>query len=156
RTNDQEKYAQIDGDLALDLGVLSRLKSGVRVAEHKRDTVWVAQGPNFAADPFNPANLPVWTGETYPANFRSGLGGGRLLTNVWQIAPNELQRWGNIYSNRDPVTREYFPGEFALKEENQALFFRADFEGSRWSGNAGLRIVRTREKVTTNVAIPQN
>jgi iron complex outermembrane receptor protein len=156
KTNDQEKYGQIDGDFHLDLGPMTHVKTGLRLSEHKRDTVWIAQGPNFAADPFNPANLPRWNGETYPANFGSGLGGGGFLTNVWQISPNELERWGNIYSNRDPVTREFFAGEFALKEDNQAAFVMAEFDGSRWSGHAGVRLVKTGERVTTNVAIPQN
>jgi len=154
RTNDQEKYAQLDGDLAVDFGPVTHLKSGLRLAEHKRDTIWIAQGPNFALNPF--ANLPQWNGETYPANFGNGLGGSGFLSNVWQLSPNELQRWGDFYSNRDPLAREFFPGEFALKEENQALFIKADFEGARWGGNAGVRVVKTGERVTTNVAIPTN
>ena len=152
RTNDQEKYAQIDGDLAVDFGPVSHLKSGVRFAEHKRDTIWIAQGPLTGAF----SNLPQWNGETYPANFGNGLGGAGLLTNVWQLSPNELQRWGDIFSNRDPLAREFFLGEFALKEENQALFVKAEFEGARWSGNAGVRVVKTGERVTSNVAIPTN
>ena len=49
----------------------SSIKFGARYAEHERDTHQVAQGPNFALDPFNPANLPHWNGETYPGELRA-------------------------------------------------------------------------------------
>ncbi len=154
-TKDEEKYGQVDGEWAFDRGTFSNLKFGGRWAEHKRETHQVAQGPNFSgADPFAAANLPAWTGETYPGNFGSRLGGGNFPTNVWQLSPGELQRWGDLYSNRDPVTRQYWPGEFALKEKVSAGYVMTNFEGPGWSGNAGVRFVTTKEEVTVNVAIP--
>jgi iron complex outermembrane receptor protein len=152
RTNDKEKYGQIDAEWALDRGVLSSVKFGARFAEHTRDTIWIAQGPNFAADPFNPANLPAWSGETYPSDFGGGLGGS-FLRNVWQLSPSVLEAWGDIYSNRDPLSREFFPGEFALKEKVGSAYVMANLDGSGWSGNVGLRFVRTGERVTVNVAV---
>jgi len=76
-------------------------------SQHKRDAVWVAQGPKWSADPFNVANLPRWNGTTYPGDYASGLGGGNFPKNVWQIDPAVLQAWGDTYSNRDPLEREY-------------------------------------------------
>jgi iron complex outermembrane receptor protein len=154
KTEDKETYAQVDGEWAFDRGLLNALKFGGRYAEHKRDTFQVAQGPNFAADPFNAANLPHWNGETYPSNFASRLGGGMFPRTPWQISQGELQRWGDIYSNRDPVTRDYWPGEFGIKEKVGAAYVMVNFDGPGWSGNAGVRLVRTEERVTVNVAIP--
>jgi iron complex outermembrane receptor protein len=154
-TKDQEQYGQVDGEWAFDRGMFSNLKFGGRWAEHKRETHQVAQGPNFAGpDPFAAANLPVWNGETYPSNFGSRLGGGNFPTNVWQLSPSELQRWGDIYSNRDPVSRQYWPGEFSLKEKVGAGYLMTNFEGPGWTGNVGVRLVQTKEDVTVNVAIP--
>jgi iron complex outermembrane recepter protein len=154
-TKDDEKYGQVDGEWLFDRGMFSNLKFGGRWAEHKRETHQVAQGPNFAGpDPFAAANLPMWNGETYPGNFGSRLGGGNFPTNVWQLSPSELQRWGDLYSNRDPVTRQYWPGEFALKEKVGAGYVMTNFEGPGWSGNVGVRFVQTKEDVTVNVAIP--
>ena len=154
-TKDEEKYAKLDGEWgAPSGGMMNTVKFGVRYAEHTRDTHQVAQGPNFAADPFNVANLPHWNGETYPSNFGSRLGGGNFPTNVWQISQGELERWGDVYSNRDPVTRQFWPGEFALKETVWAGYLMANFEGPGWAGNAGIRYVQTQEDVTVNVAIP--
>jgi iron complex outermembrane receptor protein len=154
KTKDKEKYARADGELSYDQGALSSVKFGGRWAEHTRNTVQVAQGPNFAADPFNAANLPAWNGDTYPSNFGNGLGGGDFPRNVWQINQGELARWGDLYSNRDPVTRQYWPGEFAIKEKVGAGYVMANFDGQGWSGNIGARMVHTDENVTVNVAIP--
>ncbi len=153
-TTDKETYGQIDGEWAFDRGMFSNIKFGARTAEHKRDTHQVAQGPNFAGpDPFAAANLPAWNGDTYPGNFASRLGGD-FPRNVWQISQGELERWGDLYSNRDPLVRQYWPGEFAIKEKVDAGYVMANFEGTGWSANAGVRFVRTGERVTVNVAIP--
>jgi iron complex outermembrane recepter protein len=150
---DKETYGQIDGTYMVDWGPITTMKFGVRAAEHKRTSTWVAQGPNFAADPFNPANLPQWNNETYPGDFGSGLG-GNFPRNVWMLSPGELERWGDIYSNRDPVTRRYWPGEFEVKEKVLAGYVMANFEGKGWAGNAGVRVVETKERVLVNVAVP--
>ena len=70
-------------------GMLQSVKFGVRGAEHTRDTHQTAQGPNFAADPFNPANLPAWNGGTYPGDFGNRLG-GNWPRQVWMLDPNVL------------------------------------------------------------------
>src|SRR5204863_6969915 len=132
------------------MGPWTTLKFGARYAEHQRDTHQVAQGPNFALDPFNAANLPVWNGETYPSNFASGIG-GNFPRQPWQISTGELQRWGDLYSNRDPVARRFWPGEFELKEKTPAAYIMANLDGHNWSGNIGLRYVQTKERVLVNV-----
>jgi iron complex outermembrane recepter protein len=152
-TDDQEDYAQFDGDLMLDHDTFNALKFGVRWAEHERSTLQVAQGPMWSADPFNVANLPAWNGETYPGDFGDRLG-GNFPRNVWQLDRNVLEAWGDIYSNRNPVERRFWPGEFSLEETNTAAYLMSSFSGSNWSGNAGVRLVRTEERVLTNVAIP--
>jgi iron complex outermembrane receptor protein len=156
RTKDEETYGQADGEYAFDKGVFTSLKFGARTAEHKRESIFIAQGPNFALDPFNPANLPRWDGTTYPSNFGKGLGGGDFLKNVWQLQPGELERWGDIFSNRDPLVRENFAGEFSLKEKSHAVYVMSSLEGPGWAGNVGVRFVRTEERVTDNIAIPTN
>lgn len=152
RTKDKEDWAQIDAEYAFDKGALSTVKFGLRSAKHSRDTTFVAQGPKWSADPFAAANLPAWNGQTYPSNFGSGLG-GNFLRNVWQIDPGVLEAWGEKYSNRDPLERQYFPGEFAMSEKTQAGYLMANLEGSGWTGNVGLRLVQTKVHVLSNVAI---
>jgi len=151
-TKDQEDWGQIDSELRFNEGLVNSVKFGARAARHSRDSQFVAQGPKWSADPFNVANLPAWNGQTYPGDFGKGLG-GNYLRNVWQLDPGVLEAWGNIYSNRDPLERQYFPGEFAMEEENSAAYAMANFAGEKWSGNVGLRLVRSKVDVLTNVAI---
>ncbi len=153
KTDDKEKYGKIDGEYTFDNGMFSNLKFGARWSKHTRDTFQVAQGPNFAADPFNAANLPAWSGQTYPSDFGSGLG-GNFPRQVWMLDPGVLQAWGDQYSNRDPLQREFWSGEFALEEKVNAGYVMTSFDGPGWSGNAGVRFVQTKEDVTVNVGVP--
>ncbi|WP_338848978.1 TonB-dependent receptor [Massilia sp. W12] len=153
RTKDEESWAQLDGEYKIASGVFTNVKFGARFAEHKRSSELVSQGPLWSADPFADANAPAWNGQTYPSDFASGLG-GNFPRNVWQLDKNVLEAWGNKFSNRDPVTRRNWTGEFSMKEKNTAAYIMTGLEGDKWTGNIGLRLVQTKESVLTNVAIP--
>jgi iron complex outermembrane receptor protein len=153
QTKDTEGYGRIDGTYLLDGAPWTSLQFGARYTQHDRNTQQVAQGPNFALDPFNTANLPQWNGQTYPGGFASGLSGD-FPRQVWMLDRNELQRWGDLYSNRDPVTRQYWPGEFKLQEKDTAAYVMTNLDGKGWAANFGLRWVQTKEHVLVNVAIP--
>jgi iron complex outermembrane receptor protein len=148
---DQELWQQVDGDYALDWGPVSTLKFGVRATEHKRDSLHVvAQGPlNNAAgqSPFDQANWPT-TFSNYPSDFGSGLGGS-IPSNIWFYTPAQLAAFNAQFTNRDPIAREYFPQEFKLHENTGAGYLQANLEGEKWSGDVGLRLVNTKENVTT-------
>jgi len=152
-SEDKEKYGKVDAEWIAPQGLLSSVKFGGRYAEHTRQTFQTSQGPLASSNPFDPANLPAWNGQTYPSDFASGLG-GNFPRNVWQLDPGVLEAWGDAHSNRDPVTREFWPGEFALKEKDGAGYVMANFDGPGWSGNAGVRLVQTKEEVTVNVGVP--
>ena len=111
---------KVDGELDLGAGPFNTLKFGYRWAEHERSTTQVAQGPIFAANPFAASNLPQWNGETYPGNFGDGLG-GNFPRNVWQISPGELERWGNIFTNRDPVSAPVLAGRVRAEGEGERV-----------------------------------
>lgn len=167
---DKDNWAQIDGDYALEKGSLTLLKFGVRLNDHTRSSGGVigqgpacknAQGQTVAFDwsqpyfcpagsqsPFDPANFPSGF-LNYPANFGSGLG-GTVPNNVWYYTPAQLAAFNSAFTNRDPLSREDWNSEYALKEKNSAAYMQGNFEGSGWSGNIGLRLVRTKERVTSN------
>jgi iron complex outermembrane recepter protein len=148
RTKDKEDWAQMDGEYRLE-GVITAVKFGARTAKHSRDNQVVAQRPNKDVPTIE---RPAWNGQTYPGDFGSGLS-GNFLRNVWQIDPDVLEAWGDRNSLRDPLLRQFWPGEFAMKEKNNAIYGMADFSGESWSGNAGLRFVRSKVDVLANVAI---
>ncbi|HEY2978389.1 MAG TPA: TonB-dependent receptor, partial [Burkholderiaceae bacterium] len=176
---DKENWGQIDADYAIDKGVFSSLKFGLRQADHTRDSgTFTAQGPackdsagNTVAfdwsqtyycptlqstppmvtqSPFDPANFP--SGFTnYPGNFASGLG-GTFPRNVWQYSPAQLADFNAKFTNRDPVVRRDWSAEYFLKEKSTAGYVQANLEGPGWSGNVGVRLVQTKEHVINNVA----
>ena len=66
---DQEDWAQIDADYALDGGAFTGLQFGLRYSNHERDSLRViGQGPLAGA--MDPANYPD-TFQNYPSDFNS-------------------------------------------------------------------------------------
>jgi len=153
KIKDQDDWAQVDAEYALDLGVLSTLKFGLRAAEHKRDSRGViAQGPSFPNDAFNLANWPTTYG-TYPGNFASGLG-GNFPRDIWFYTDEQMDAVAPRLSNRDPVSRAYPLADFGLKEKANAAYVQGNLEGQGWRGNVGLRLVQTKEEVLRFVSAP--
>lgn len=148
---DQEDWAQIDADYALDGGAFTGLQFGARYSNHSRDSLRViGQGPLFpgASDP---ANYPD-TFQNYPSDFSSI--GGSFPRNIWYWTPAQLAAYNAGNVNRDPVERLDWTGLFQVEEKNSAAYAQADFEGSNWAGNIGVRFVRTEEDIVTYVSVP--
>ena len=142
--HDKESWAQVDGEYTLDAGVLRSLKFGLRGAEHKRYTdPTVNQGPLAGWN--TPANVPAFDGN-YPGNFGSGLGGS-LPANIPYISEGALAAYNAKYTNRDPIARRspFDGGEYSLKETTTAAYIQGNLEGESWSGNVGVRAVRTKQ-----------
>ena len=140
--HDKENWAQIDGEYTLDAGALKSLKFGLRGAEHKRYTdPTVNQGPKGAWA----TNVPAFSG-TYPSNYGAGLGSG-FPTGVPYISASDLAAYNATYTNRDPIARRspLDGGEYSVKETTSAAYLQGNLEGDTWSGNVGLRVVRTKQ-----------
>ena len=145
---DKEKWLKLDGTYFIDAGALTSLNFGVRDARHERSLEnVVAQGPSFATTPdaFDPSTWPQGF-RNYPGNFGSGLG-GNFPRNIWYYTPEQLAQFNRL-ANRDPITRRFFPAEYGLEERSTAAYAQLNFEGEKWSGNVGLRYVRTEEETS--------
>jgi iron complex outermembrane recepter protein len=146
--NDKEEWARLDGTFKVNSDAWTDLKFGARWQSHDRTSFGAigqgplppASGPNFAA-----AYPKTWS--NYPADFRSF--GGNIPSGIWYWTPAQLAAYDNPNNvNRDPIERVYIPdGWFALHEKDDAAYVQADFKGTGWSGNIGLRYVRTTEDV---------
>ena len=142
--HDKEDWAQVDGEYTLDMGMLKTLKFGARSAQHKRYTdPTISQGPAGAWS----TNVPAATG-SYPGNFGSGLGSG-FPTNIAFIPADALAAYNAAYTNRDPVARRspFDGGEYSVKETTTAAYLQGNLEGEGWSGNVGMRLVRTKSSI---------
>lgn len=148
--NDKEDWGKIDGTFNMNNDAWTDLKFGARWQEHSRTSFGaVGQGP------LPPANGPGFASAypsggflNYPPNFDSF--GGQIPTGMWYWTPAQLAAYDNPNNvNRDPVTRAYIPdGWFAIHEKDDAAYVQADFKGTGWAGNVGLRYVRTDEDVS--------
>jgi len=167
---DESTWAQLDGNFAFDSATFSQLRFGVRWNDAEREAFGaIGQGPacsNGAAfnwdpatfncpdpstSPFNPANFPQ--GFTrFPADYGRGYG-GNFPRNIWQYSPQQLAEFNRRFTTRDPVSRAYWQGDYGLEESTQAAYLQLDFGGDGWSGDVGLRYVRTQTEILTNVAV---
>jgi len=171
-TTDKENWLQIDGEYAVGGSLLNSLKFGLRQAKHDRYTgAMIAQAPGCtgnpntglnwgladyycptnAASPYNPANL-LKPDATYPGDFGSGL--GSVPANIAYYTQAALAAYGTAFSYRDPVLRRYPDnGEYAVSEKTTAAYLQGNLEGQGWSGNIGLRLVRTEQDSANIVPI---
>ncbi len=148
---DKEEWAKIDGTWAVDNGAWTDLQFGVRYQTHERSSNnAIAQGPTFSGPNgggTSTANYPS-TFNNYPGNFNSF--GGNIPTDIWYWTPAQLAAYnGPGLVNRDPLAREYYQYLFDVREHNTAGYVQADFKGSNWAADVGLRFVRTQEHVVT-------
>jgi iron complex outermembrane receptor protein len=140
---DKERWFKLDGETFINDSIFTSLQYGLRESRHERSLAnVVAQGPSFSTTPgpFDPSTWPQGY-RNYPGNFASGLG-GNFPRNIWYYTPEQLAQYNRL-TNRDPVSRRFFPAEYGLDERSTAGYFQANFEGEKWSGNFGVRYVRT-------------
>ena len=105
----------------------------------------IGQGP--LAPPMDPANYPT-TFDNYPSDFNSF--GGSFPKNIWFWTPEQLAEYnGPDNVNRDPLTRADWNSMYIVEEKNAAAYVQADFQGTSWSANVGVRYVRTDENVVS-------
>ena len=171
KIEDEEKWGQLDGEYFIDNGVFSSLEFGIRYAEHSRESnSATGQGPGCidasgnvvpfdwsqaywcpagTTSPADPANFPV-SSHNYPGDFGSGLG-GNFPRDIWYLTPAQLAEYNRL-TNRNPATRTDWAGLYGLKEKTSAAYAQLNLEGERWSGNIGLRFVKTEERIRNNIS----
>jgi iron complex outermembrane receptor protein len=170
---DKDNWLKLDGDYALEQGALTKVKFGLRVADHSRSSAGVigqgpgcktAAGANLGFDwsqqywcpvgtksPADPANFPSGY-SSYPANFGSGLGGS-VPSNIWYYSPGQLATY-NVLSNRSADgSRLDWNSTYSLKENTNSAYVQGNLDGKGWSGDVGLRMVQTKEHVVNNAAV---
>jgi iron complex outermembrane receptor protein len=143
---DTEEWARIDADYSIDRGAWTNLTFGLRYQTHERSSEDViAQGPSAAGQAIS--NYPS-TFANYPGDFNTF--GGSFPTDVWYWTPEQLAAYNSPANvNRDPLQREFPQNAFIVDETNTAAYVQADFKGSRWAADIGLRAVRTEEDIVT-------
>jgi iron complex outermembrane recepter protein len=148
-TVDKEDSLAIDATYNIAASVFSTLEAGVRHADHKRDVRRWA--PTFRSATFSPA--PTTGVESYPGNFGSQLSGSGWDRSGFYYSPETLR--GYIASQTKPTTAEFerrVAGEIDMREKQSAAYLMQNLDGNWWSGNVGLRFVRT--QIIANIVTP--
>ncbi len=148
---DKEKYGQIDGAWRMRDSMVESIKFGARFTDHQRTAehpLETRPGPLGFSNPG-----PAWTGQMYPSDFASNLGGG-LSSNYFKYDGAALGAWGAVPGNRllDFTLRHNWTDEFKVKEKTSAVYGMADFSGDGWRGNVGVRAIQTRQTTVVNLA----
>jgi iron complex outermembrane receptor protein len=153
---DKENYAQADGSFRLhDAGLFQDVRFGLRWTDHKRSAehpLETRPGPNGFTNPG-----PAWNGQLYPSSFGSSLGGS-IYNNYFMYSGAALGAWGAAPGNRllDYVVRHNWLDEFKVGEKTTAAYVMTGLQGENWSGNFGVRAVKTRQTTVVNLPGGQN
>ena len=151
KVKDTEAWQQLDGEYAVDKGVLSTLKFGYRSNQHKRDALGATNAGALGG--WDPSLWPSPVSH-YPASFGQNLGGS-IPANIWNFTPAQLAAFDAQYRNLGdgsvdtPASRNYPGFDYSVHEKTEAGYVQANFdtEDNKISGNVGLRLVRTTERV---------
>ncbi len=142
KTVDSEQSLAIDAEYTQDSGMFTSLAFGARHAEHKRDLRRWA--PTFRSAALAGPDPSLAVG--YPGNFGQELGGGNWDRSGFYFPKDVLT--GFMASQFKATTPEFerrVASEIEMREKQSALYLMQNLEGpnNRWSGNVGLRLVRT-------------
>jgi len=150
-TNDKEHSGQIDAEYRVEKGWVQSLEAGARYSDHHRDSA--RRYPAFRT-PLDTSTMGVTSFIPYPSDFGSGLGGPAGWDNTsWTMSPETMKAY--FEANTKETTAQWerrISSELDMRERQTAAYLMANLEGERWSGNVGLRYVRTR--VNANIPMP--
>jgi iron complex outermembrane receptor protein len=152
RTTDKENSLQLDAEYRLDKGWLQSIESGVRYADHRRQSA--RRYPAYHTADLNAGAPTSYIG--FPGNFGADLGGPSGWDNTgFTFTPETLKAYfaNATKATTDEYERRVF-SELNVRERQSSAYVMANLEGDRWSGNVGLRFVQTRETAAIPTPIP--
>lgn len=150
-TVDQEKSLALNAEYQQANGVLSSVEFGFRHADHKRDLYRYA--PTWASS--TPAAPDAALAVAYPSNFGSGLGTLGSDYTSFYFPRDVLDPFMQTqFKATTPEFERRVAGELDIRERQTSLYVMQNLEGASnsWSGNVGLRFVRTH--VNANIVTP--
>jgi iron complex outermembrane receptor protein len=152
KTTDKENSAQLDAEYKLEKGFVQSLESGVRFADHHRDSArrYPAYHTNTIGN-----NVPTST-VPWPSDFGNGLNGPAGWDNTgYTFTPESLKAYfaANTKATSDEYERR-IASELHMRERQSSAYLMANLEGERWSGNVGLRFAQTHVNADIPTPIP--
>jgi iron complex outermembrane receptor protein len=147
RTVDRESSLQLDAEYRLGWRMLTTFETGLRYADHRRRNNRTS--PAFRAPALGTAPAGY---VSYPADFGKDLDGDFDNTGFY-FPPQALKDY--IEASIRPTTPQFerrVVNEIDMRERQTAFYVMQNVDSGPWSGNAGLRFVRTR--VNADIVAP--
>lgn len=151
-TIDSEKSFAVDGEYTQDSGIFSSMSFGFRNADHRRQyglSTVALKSAFVAANAPDPA-LAV----PYPGDFGKYLGGNIDNSGFYFSRDTLTSLFGDLAKPTSPQWERRISGSIDLREIQSSAYLMQNLEGEKWSGNVGLRLVRTAVTSRTPVPIP--
>lgn len=153
-TVDRETSLALDGEYQQDSGAFTSLNFGARHADHHRDfrrSIKAMHAPFNAATGAPDPALAVG----YPGDFGNVLGGGSWENTGFYFPREVLTDYFNAaVKETTPEFERFVSSEIELQEKQSAVYLMQNFESGRWSGNVGLRYVRTQVIANNPIPVP--
>lgn len=149
RVIDREDSLALDSTYNENMGILQSLQVGWRFADHRRQLKRWAPALRNAA---------LGTGPTagfanYPSNFGSGLNGNTWDNTGFYLTQDGLKDYiSSQFKATTPEWERRVVGEIDIRERQTAAFVMQNLDGNNWSGNIGLRFVKT--QINANIVTP--
>jgi iron complex outermembrane receptor protein len=152
RTTDKEKSLQLDAEYKLEKGWIQSIESGVRYADHRRDSA--RRSPTYHTSAITSGVPSGYV--PFPGDFGSGLNGPAGWDNTgFTFTPEALKAY--FAANVKPTTDDFerrVASELHVRERQAAAYVMANLEGDHWSGNVGLRFVQTHVNADIPTPVP--
>jgi iron complex outermembrane recepter protein len=146
RTLDTEDATAVNAEYDVGWNGLTTLDVGLRFADHKRNFQrWVYTRKRVAYDP-----LPTTGLQSYPDNFASGIPGGGFDKTGFYYDQGTLQAWiDNQWRSYGDDWDRLMSSYIDMRERQSAAYVMQNFDEGKFSGNVGVRFVRT--EVDSNI-----
>jgi iron complex outermembrane receptor protein len=145
KTVDREQSLALDAEVTQDSGIFSSLAAGVRYADHHRDFRRSIKAMHAPLNPLTDTPDPAQS-VSYPGDFGASLGGGNWERTGFYFPRQFLvDYFDKAIKETTPEFERFVSSEIELREQQSAAYIMQNLEGEKnwWSGNVGLRVVRT-------------
>ncbi|WP_422011549.1 TonB-dependent receptor [Roseateles sp.] len=156
KTVDRENSIAVDGEYTQESGIFATLNFGVRYADHRRDFRRTIKAMHAAFNPLTDTPDPA-ASVSFPGDFGASLGGGNWERTGFYF-PREflVNYFDKAIKETNSDFERFVASEIQMREQQSAVYLMQNLEGEKnwWSGNIGLRVVRTQVDAQAPTPVP--
>lgn len=152
--NDDETYGYVDLDWAVDAGALKSVKFGAKYTDHERELIFNATTYGGFHVPINTTPSTAFADGLTPSDYLSDIAASGTLDSYWltDLGAVEQILFDNLAAGPGRV---FYPQQnFAVAEKVYGGYVMGNFEGEKWRGNLGVRVVQTDQDSSGQVISP--